>query len=255
MSCPVAIIAGLGSGTGTGAATARLFARKGYAIALISRNSETLNSVAQEITAAGAKALIYPVDVYSAVSMTDVFTAIKKDYPAPQYCFRMALWNTAGHFVWKKFLDVTPQDVHSVMQEDVEAGFEFSRQAIPLFLENDLDSQGSRGALLFTGATASLRGNIMTSTFAAGCFALRALSQSLAKEFSKSNIHVIHAIIDGEILTDNTRKRHNYDAAFEANEDVRLAPEDVAETYMYLTSQKRSAWTWELDLRPSHEKW
>ncbi|KAF8901592.1 hypothetical protein CPB85DRAFT_1377296 [Mucidula mucida] len=226
---------GLGSGTGTGAATASTPVRKkGFAVALISRNSETLNSVAQEIIAIGAKALIYPVDVYSAVSMADVYTTIKKDYSAPQYCFRVALWNTAGHFVWKKFLDITPQDVHSVMQEDVEAGFEFSRQAISLFLDNDLDSQGSRGALLFTGATASLRGNTMTSAFAAGCFALRGLSQSLAKEFSKSNIH---AIIDG------------------ANEDVRLAPEDVAETYMYLTSQKRSAWTWELDLRPSHEKW
>ncbi len=175
---------------------------------MISRNSETLNSVAQEIIAIGAKvnfhqalclfsdctywpqALIYPVDVYSAVSMADVYTTIMKDYPAPQYCFRMALWNTAGHFVWRKFLDITPEDVHSVMQEDVEAGFEFSRQAVSLFLDNDLDSQGSRGALLFTGATASLRGNTMTSAFAAGCFALRGLSQSLAKEFSKSNIHV-----------------------------------------------------------------
>lgn len=133
----------------------------------------------------------YPVDSYTSETMASAFSQILADFPTSQgYSLRVALWNTAGHFVWKSFLDVTDDDVKAVLQQDVEAGFAFSRHALKAFKENELDENGKRGSLLFTGATASLRGNTMTSAFAAGRFALRALSQSLAKEFSKLNIHV-----------------------------------------------------------------
>ncbi|KAF9002184.1 hypothetical protein BDQ17DRAFT_1542485 [Cyathus striatus] len=114
------------------------------------------------------------------------------------------------------------------------------------------DENGKRGTLLFTGATASLRGNAVTSAFASGKFGTRALSQSLAKEFGKQNIHVAHAIIDGSILTDQSK---NCGPEWEKNEDVRLNADSIASSYLYLVNQDRSAWTWELDLRPAHEKW
>ncbi|THH07724.1 hypothetical protein EW146_g9223, partial [Bondarzewia mesenterica] len=112
--------------------------------------------------------------------------------------------------------------------------------------------KGKRGTLLFTGATASLRGNVTTSAFATGKFGLRALAQSLSKEFGKENIHVAHVIIDGGIVTDRSRARGE---AWVNNPDVRLEPDSIAKAYQYLTEQDRSAWTWELDLRPAHEKW
>ena len=108
----------------------------------------------------------------------------------------------ASHGVWKPFLQVTPQDVQDCLQTSVAAAFAFSRGAILAFKENDIEEpNGKRGALIFTGATASLRGNVVTSAFAAGKFGTRALSQSLAKEFGKENIHVAHVRLHS-VLTD-----------------------------------------------------
>lgn len=93
--------------------------------------------------------------------------------------------------MFKKFLDVTPEDIEQSTQVNIIAAFAFSRQAILTFKENEIEAgNGKRGALVFTGATASLRGNVFTSAFASSKFALRALSQSLSKEFGKENIHV-----------------------------------------------------------------
>ena len=102
---------------------------------------------------------------------------------------RAALWN-AGHGVWKPFLDVTEEDLSLVVSSTIVAPFAFAREVIRAFKENDEDALGKRGTLIFTGATASIRGNVTTSAFAAGKFALRSLSQSLSKEFGKDNIHV-----------------------------------------------------------------
>jgi NAD(P)-dependent dehydrogenase (short-subunit alcohol dehydrogenase family) len=102
---------------------------------------------------------------------------------------RAALWN-AGDAAWGSFLDITEEQLAGSLQTHVTAAFAFSRQAVLAFQKNEIDGLGRRGTLLFTGATASLRGNTHTSAFAAGKFALRALSQSLAKEFGKQNIHV-----------------------------------------------------------------
>jgi len=98
-----------------------------------------------------------------------------------------------SHTVWKPFLDITPEDVQNSLQVNVAAAFSFARGAILAFKDNDIEQpNGKRGMLIFTGATASTRGNVVTSAYAAGKFGLRALSQSLAKEFGKENIHVAH---------------------------------------------------------------
>ena len=123
--------------------------------------------------------------------MTNVVESIRKyQWPSPGKAeIRVALWN-AAFGAWKGFLDVTEQDVHDSAEANFVAPFAFSRQIILAFQENPLNELGKRGTLLFTGATASWRGNVVTSVFAAGKFAERALSQSLNKEFGKQNIHV-----------------------------------------------------------------
>lgn len=115
---------------------------------------------------------------------------------------RVALWN-AGAGVWKSFLDVTEQELQTVVETNITAAFAFSRQALLAFKENGIDQIGKRGTLLFTGATASWRGNVTTSAFASGKFALRALSQSLNKEFGKQNIHVRPYATDSILIVTN----------------------------------------------------
>ncbi|TFK32855.1 hypothetical protein BDQ12DRAFT_728268 [Crucibulum laeve] len=249
----VLVVAGLGNGGGTGAASARFFAKNGYSVALIARGADQVKKLADEINEAGGNAAPFPVASYSVDDISTAWNSIRSHYSAPNYSIRAAIFNVA-HGVWKPFLEVTPQDVEESLQTNVAAAFAFAREAILSFKENDIEEEnGKRGALIFTGATASVRGNVTTSAFAAGKHGRRALSQSLAKEFGKQNIHVSHAIIDGQIATDRQRKANG--PAWEKNQDVRLSPESIASSYLYLVNQDRSSWTWELDLRPAHEKW
>ncbi|KAK0243738.1 hypothetical protein EDD85DRAFT_945064 [Armillaria nabsnona] len=166
---------------------------------------------------------------------------------------RIALYNTT-HDIWEPFLDITPEDVQGVTQTNLGGVFACSKNVIQAFQANQVNEKGRRGSFIFTGATVSVRGNVTTSAFSSEKHALRALSQSLAKQFGKQNIHVSHAIIDNSILTNSARERRN-DPEWEQNEDVRLSPDGIAESYLHLIKQPRSAWTWELDLRPAHEKW
>ncbi|EPS96976.1 hypothetical protein FOMPIDRAFT_1166908 [Fomitopsis schrenkii] len=256
---PIIVIAGIGNGTGTGAATARLFAKDGYRVALIARNVNCLNKLTAELKQGGTEAAAFHVSDYSYDAVTIVVESIRKyQWPSPEKAeIRVAVWN-AGFGAWKPFLDVTEQDIHYSVETNFVAPFAFSREIILAFQEIFLNDLGKRGTLLFTGATASLRGNVITSVFSAGKFAKRALIQSLNKEFGKQNIHVAHAIIDGGILTDEALARETdpeKHKQYAENADVRLDADSIAKSYLYLANQDRSAWTWELDLRPAHEKW
>jgi len=245
---PLFVVAGVGNASGTGAAAARLFSGAGYSVALIARSKDSLEKLAGEINDSGGNAAAFPIPSYGATDITAAFSSIRTHFPSSQFSLRAALFN-AGHGVWKPFLDITPEDIQETLNTNVVAGFAFARESILNFKQNDIDSEkGKRGTLIFTGATASLRGNVTTSAFAAAKFGTRALSQSLAKEFGKDSIHVAHAIIDGGILTGNATSRLGPHA-------VGLSPESIAQSYLYLVNQDKSAWTWELDLRPSHEKW
>ena len=138
------------------------------------------------------KALPFRIENYSDEQLESTWKEIRKSFSSDKYIITAALWNT-GHGVWKPFLDITPEEVRECLQVNIEAAFSFSRYAIKTFKDNEIDpTNGARGTLIFTGATASLRGNVTTSAFAAGKFGLRALSQSLAKEFGKQNIHIAH---------------------------------------------------------------
>ncbi|KXN84436.1 hypothetical protein AN958_12620 [Leucoagaricus sp. SymC.cos] len=246
----VVVVAGVGNGTGTGAAVARLFSRKGYAVALLARGKDSLSKLEKELNE--SPGVTFPLSSYSAEAITSAWASIKQRLSNPTYEIRVAVWN-AVHAVFKEFLDVTPEDVEQSTQVNIMGGFSFSREAVLTFKENALEAgNGKRGTLIFTGAASSVRGNLFTSAFAPAKFALRALSQSLNKEFGKENIH---SIINGAILTDWIRAIVSKGPEWEQNEDARLNPESIANSYLYLVRQDRSAWTWELDLRPAHEKW
>ncbi|KAF7329306.1 hypothetical protein MKEN_00191700 [Mycena kentingensis (nom. inval.)] len=259
MVSQVAVIAGVGNGSGTGGAVARLFAQKGYTIALVSRGEASLKALASSIGTSGGKADAFPVSEYSADQVATAFAAIHSRYPAPEYAVTVAIFN-AGHGVWKPFLQITQEDIRESNKANIETSFAFAREAILAFQANPAPSDPTqgKGTLIFTGATASVRGNVVTSAFASGKFALRALSQSLAKEFGREDIHVAHAIIDGGIATGNTRGDRNTPPSGPVENPKpagMLSPESIAKSYLYLVEQDRSSWTWELDLRPAHEKW
>ncbi|KAI0338754.1 short-chain dehydrogenase/reductase SDR [Trametopsis cervina] len=249
---PVFIVAGIGSGSGTGGAAARAFAKAGFRVAILTRSSTHASALASSITASGGEAAGFELADYGYESVADGWArAASHNWGSPEKSeVRAALYN-AGGGVFKTFLDVTPADVQKSLEGSVAGAFAFSRAAILAFKANEVDGRGKRGTLIFTGATASVRGNVWTSAFAAGKFGLRALSQSLAKEFGREDIHVAHAIIDGAILTgERAEKEKDQQEA-----GPRLDPDSIANAYVYLEQQDKTAWTWELDLRPSHEKW
>lgn len=134
------------------------------------------------------------MQAYDTASLTSAFAAIHEYWPTSTHTIRVAVFN-AAYGVWKPFLQVTDEDIAETLDTNVRAAFAFSKLVITAFKSNDLDSAGKRGTLIFTGATASLRGNKTTSTFAAGLFGRRALSQSLNKEFGKDNIHVRSMVV------------------------------------------------------------
>ena len=137
----------------------------------------------------------FPVQAYNAASLTSAFSAIQALWPSSTHTLRAAVFN-AGYAIWKPFLEITDEEVAEALDTNVRAAFTFSRLAISVFKGNELDAAGKRGALIFTGATASWRGNKTTSAISAGKFGLRSLSQSLNKEFGRENIHVgVHSVL------------------------------------------------------------
>ncbi|KAF8761801.1 Enoyl-(Acyl carrier protein) reductase [Rhizoctonia solani] len=220
---PICVVAGVGNGSGMHWRGCRpRIRKKGYSVALIARNPEHLKSIADEMRANGSD-------------------------------IRVAVWNVA-HNVRRPFLEITEQIVQDSVQTNIVAAFAFARESILAFKDLELNKHGKRGALIFTSATAAWRGNTTTSAFSAGKHGERALAQSLNKEFGPQNIHVSNVIIDGPILNGRLEKLTT-DKSLLANEDLRLDPTSIAASYVYLAHQDRTAWTFELDLRPAHEKW
>ncbi|KAF8509473.1 hypothetical protein JB92DRAFT_2831922 [Gautieria morchelliformis] len=200
------------------------------------------------------KAAGFPVKAYTHDQLHSAFDAIKKHWPDADV--RVGLRNRIRRL--ERLLGATSEEIQEVVNVNVVGAFAFARETILSFKDLHtyfpfLTSAGKRGMLLFTGVTAALRGNKTTSSFAASKFGIPALSQSLNKKFGKQDIHVAHSVIDGQIFTDMLKARS--DEAWAQDEAVRLNPSSIANAYLYLANQDRSAWTWELDLRPAHENW
>ena len=232
MADKVALV--VGAGPGLGAALARRFAEGGYSVAVARRRSDDIADLAEEI---GGKA--YACDAADHGSVAALFEGIGADLGTPT----LVSYN-AGAYSPGSVLEITPEEFERCWRIGCLGGFNVGQAAARGMVET------GGGTILFTGATAALRGGKGFANLAVGKFGLRALAQSMARELGPQGVHVAHLIIDGQIASD----RPGYSEA-ERGEDHVLKPAAIAEAAWFLHGQQRSAWTQELDLRPYVEKW
>lgn len=235
----------IGAGDATGGAIARAFAREGLVACLSrrSRHAAALENLAASIRSEGCEAFALPVDARDEDAMTALFDKIETEI-AP---LEVVVFNIGAN-VRFDVTQTTARVYRKVWEMAAFAGFMTGREAAKRMIARE------RGTILFTGATASIRGAAGFSAFAGAKHALRALAQSMARELGPKNIHVAHVIIDGAIDTDFVAGIVPDVAALRADGAI-LSPEAIAENYVWLWKQPRTAWTHELDLRPWKEKW
>lgn len=235
----------IGAGDGLGAALARAFAREGLAVCLTrrARHLSEVEALAASIRAEGFAAQGFGVDAREEAEMGALVDRIEREIgPLEVVVFNI------GANVRFGVVDTTAQVYRKVWEMAGFAGFLAGREAARVMAPR------RAGTILFTGATASLRGGAGFSAFAGGKHALRALAQSMAREFGPKGLHVAHIVIDGVI--DGAFARENipdYEGRLARGEIMR--PEEIAPNYVHLWKQKRSAWTQEMDIRPWAEKW
>ncbi|GAA5878422.1 hypothetical protein JCM16303_002768 [Sporobolomyces ruberrimus] len=234
----------LGAGPGTGASIARALAADGSSVALLARSANSLNEVAESVKQAGGDAVPFSCDATSQESIASAFAEIRRQWP--DHKLTRAFFNATNPFIVKPFLDLTKKDLDPGLDLNVYGAFYFSQQVIPQLLEQ---AEG-KGFLCFSGATGALKGSAKFAAFSPAKFALRAMAQSLAREFGPKGIHVSHAIIDGLIDTERIRGMMG-----EGEAGARINPDSIADSLIYLSKQPRDCWTHELDLRPGSEKW
>ncbi len=235
----------IGVGDGVGAAIARAFALDGFETVITrrARNLPDLEAIAQGIRDQGGVVHARGVDARSEDETVTLFEEIERDIgPIEVMVFNI------GANVRFGIRDTTARVFTKVWEMACFAGFLAGREAARVMVPR------GRGTILFTGATASLRGREHFSAFAAAKSGLRAVAQSMARELGKQNIHVAHVVCDGSI--DGVFSRENIpDIEQRVQEDRVLKPDDIALNYLALHHQKRSAWTHEMDLRPWSEHW
>ncbi len=228
----------MGTGSGLGAAVAHRFAQSGFAVALMARTEEKLAQIQSDIENSGGKALSITVDVTDAASVAGAFEQVKSQLDAPS----VFIYN-AGIFQVNSILDIAPEKFEYAWKVNCFGAFLGAQQVLPAMVER------KQGTIIFTGATAALKGSARFAALAVGKFGLRALAQSLAREFGPQGIHVAHVVIDGMINTQRVREM-----ASEREEHTMLSPEAIAQTYWQLYQQDATAWTLKMDLRPAVEK-
>jgi len=233
----------IGAGDATGSAVARRFAKEGYTVCAARRIATALKPLVDQITVEGGKAVAFGLDARREDQVVNFFHQIEAEVGPVE----VLLFNVGGN-VRFPVLETTAQKYFKVWEMCAMAGFLAGREAARLMLPR------GRGTLLFTGATASLRGAAGFSAFAGGKAALRALAQSMARELGPKGLHVAHVVIDGMIDTAFTRE-HFAQRVEEVGPDGILNPDHIADAYWWLHEQPRDAWTFELDLRPSAERW
>ena len=219
----------VGVGEGLSASLARLFAKEGMSVALAARNTGKLDALCSETGAKG-----YGCDASDPASVAKLFSDVDADMGAPDVVVYNPSYRARGPIT-----ELDPEAVRQVLMVTCFGGFLVVQQAAKRMIE-----RGS-GTILLTGASASVKGYANSSSFAMGKFGLRGLAQSMARELQPQNIHIGHFVIDGGI------KRPSGDPRASARgEDGMLDPDAIARTYLDIHRQHRSAWTWEVELRP-----
>jgi NAD(P)-dependent dehydrogenase (short-subunit alcohol dehydrogenase family) len=235
----------IGAGDGVGAAVARAFAAQGLAVCLTRRprNLPQVQALADEITASGGTAHAFGVDAREEAEMIALVDRIEAEI-AP---LEVVVFNIGAN-VWFPITETTARVYAKVWEMAAFSGFLAGREAARVMTPR------GRGTIIFTGATASVRGRAQFSAFSGAKHALCALAQSMARELGPQGIHVAHVVVDGTI--DGTFARSNIPDATErlAREEI-LDPAEIARNYVWLHQQKKSAWTHEMDLRPWREAW
>jgi len=233
----------VGAGEGTGGAIARRFAREGFTACVTRRNADKLAPLVAEIEAAGGAARAFGCDARSEEAVEALFAEIERDVGPVE----VAVFNPGANVNFP-IRELTARVYRKVWEMACFAGFLVGREAARVMVPR------GRGTILFTGATASVRGGRGYAAFAGAKHGLRALAQSMARELGPEGIHVAHVVIDGAI--DTAFIRENFGDAFaRRGPDAMLAPDAIAETYWAIHAQHRSAWTFEADLRPWLEGW
>ena len=228
----------LGAGPGLGAAIARRFAREGFAVALMARRKENLSAIRQEIEDANGTGMTVEADATDAESVAQAFDRVREGLGDPE-----VFTYNAGAFQMGSILDLIPEQFDNCFRANCSGAFYGAQQVLPAMME-----KGS-GTIILTGATASLRGSANFAALATGKFGLRALAQSMAREFGPQGIHVAHVVIDGQIDTPQLRESQP-----DREVSTTLSPDAIADIYWELHTQDPRAWTLELDLRPAVEK-
>ncbi len=233
---PVALI--IGAGDATGGAIARRFAREGFAACIVRRHADALEELAEQIRADGGVAHPFGCDARSEEQVVALVERIEQEIgPVEVMVFNI------GANVRFSITDTTERVYRKVWEMAALAGFLAGREAARVMQSRQ------HGTIIFTGATASLRGGNGFAAFASAKFALRALAQSMARELGPQGVHVAHTIIDGAI--DTAFIRDNFPERYALkDQDGILNPEHIAEQYWQLHCQPRDCWTHELDLRP-----
>ena len=233
----------IGAGDATGGAVARRFARAGFTACVTRRDVEKLAPLKAAIEAEGGTCHAFGSDARDEDEAVKLFADIEAGIGPIEVC----VFNIGGN-VRFGIAETTARVYRKVWEMCAFAGFLAGREAAKVMLPRQ------RGTIIFTGATASLRGGAGFAAFAGGKHALRALAQSMARELGPQGIHVAHAIIDGAIDTAFIAERFPERYALKAQDGI-LDPNAIADAYWMLHTQPRSAWTHELDLRPWMEKW
>lgn len=239
-----AVISGVGAGTGRSAA---LRFAKAYPVVLLARSAASFRPIVDEINASGGRALGFEADAADPAAIDSAFDRVAAELPGAKLA--AAVFNPGGGFAVKPFLELKAEDLDVSLNTAAKGLFLFAQKTIPQLL-SAVSSAPHPPTLIVTGATASLRGSARFGSFAAGKFAQRALTQSLAREFGPQGVHVSLAIIDGAIDIPRTKD-------WQANngvEDGKISPDAIADSYWHLHTQPRSAFTQELDIRPFVEK-
>ena len=221
----------VGAGPGLSASLARALASEGIKVALAARSTGDLNALVKETSARA-----FACDAAERGEVEKLFADVDASVGTPDIVIYNASFRTRGPFI-----DLDPLDVQKALAVTAYGAFLVAQQAARRMLPK------KHGAILLTGASAGVKGYPQSAPFAMGKFALRGLAQSMARELSPQGIHVAHVVVDGGI-----RSAHRPDPA--DRPDSTLDPDAIAESYMHLIHQPRSAWAWEIELRPWVEK-
>ncbi|MEN8721307.1 MAG: SDR family NAD(P)-dependent oxidoreductase [Alphaproteobacteria bacterium] len=235
----------IGAGDATGAGIAKRFAKGGYHVCLTRRprHLDKLQALADEIIADGGTASAHGVDAREEEAMVALFDAIERDIGP----LDVVIFNIGANVAFP-IRDTTARVFTKVWEMACFAGFIAGREAARVMVPR------GQGTILFTGATASVRGGAGFAAFAAAKHGLRAVAQSCARELAPEGIHVAHLLIDGPINTEWTSQNVPNFKARLADDNV-LQPASIGETYWQVHQQTKDAWTFELDARPWKEQW